>query len=139
MKIPDLNSRGAAKAKIYVVQANWSMLVQTRTLDTEWDFMMISGSMAPALRNADSTRGEAVAGVLSSCPKIVTGRVRQIFPSVHRIVECDEAKSNERGTRLYAAAQAECGNTSLHLFCSAHKIHAICDKHGHWTDWCCHR
>ena len=127
VRLPELAHIGAAHGKIFVLQCSWTMLFQSRTLDSDWQYMSVSASCSPCLRITDSTRAECVAAVMASAPQMLNDRIKELFPAIYKISETDEAKANSRAEKLWSRANPSTSAT-LHMCCVAHKIHALADK-----------
>ena len=116
----DTTHAGIAGSKMFVALSSWTVLAKLKPQndsDRE-EFLSVSGCFSPSLRVAESTRGECVAQVLSSCPQMLSPSVMKTFLAVYRVGESDEAKSNLRGERCWGASQ-DPSLISLHWCCSA--------------------
>ena len=127
IQLPELAHSGSAHSKVFVVDCSWCMVLETKTLMGDWEYLAISQKFSPTLRLADSTRGESVAAVLQSGPDICSDRVQSLFPVVYKICESDQAKGNVNAEQLWANAHPAL-SASLQLFCIGHRVHSVADK-----------
>ena len=113
--------------RCYVVECGWACLVQDMTKEApEGDpgagYFLIHSDMAPQVRVADSGTGEALVAVLAS-----TGRppdtVKDTFPRLLRVTECDSAGSNFRGERLLQKLPLWRPWLRFVQPCLAHRVH----------------
>ena len=113
---PDVHHAGADGAKIFVLMTSWTILVKCRSdLQTEeWSYLMFSGCFSPYLRLADSTRAECVGQVINSGPKVITDTLWEIVPSIVRVAESDEAKSNLKGEEIVGVCKGDSRKWALH-------------------------
>ena len=113
-------------AKVFVIQSAWLMIVRVWShVKQAWTPLVLRGSQAPALRVSDTTSAESVAAVLTAAPQ-PPPLAAQLFPDQHRLLECDEAKSNLKAVKLLT--HNDPAPKTLTCVCLAHKTHACADK-----------
>eukprot|EP00971_Amphidinium_carterae_P097878 1936565-Amphidinium_carterae.1 len=87
-------------SKIFVQHVSWRMVVRAATVQSPIrEMMMFCGQFSPTVRVAERTTAECTASVVDSGPQLVSSRLAELFPEVHRVCETDEAGGNAKGER----------------------------------------
>ena len=132
-----LRQPDAETAKVYVIEAEWSALLQKPLQEGERDhsdnYLLLRGAVSPAVRCCNRSTTTALLQVLATTfapPRMC----RRQFPLYLRVVESDGDSSNSKAELcLHAAANSE-GNEQLadlgllHLMCSAHRLHTAAQR-----------
>ena len=117
--------------KVIVVMSSWSLLLKANTNHEHAaslpPWLLIRGHYGPSLRAADSLSGQALAAVLSSCPKADPAELPPCRMRL-RAIETDEAPANLRCERLWAHAHKNDDFTLCHIMCAAHKCHSAAER-----------
>ena len=115
--------------KIYAVQTQWSMLLQTcpehPAASAMTKFLLLRGRCGAALRGCDSTKAIGVAALLRTCPE-PPQQVDELFQVKLRAIETDGHPSNNRAEQLRSAVRP--GWKYSHFMCAAHKCHSSVAK-----------
>eukprot|EP00971_Amphidinium_carterae_P338262 6475514-Amphidinium_carterae.2 len=123
-------------SKIFVQHVSWRMVVRAATLQSPTrEMMMLCGQWSATVRVAERTTAECTASVVDAGPQLVSSRVAELFPQVHRVCETDDAGGNVKGERyqrdkLLALTEhiPTCQALHVHHPCTAHKLHAVANK-----------
>ena len=131
----EMNEGEVQKARAFVIETSWMAIVRR---DRGMDFdeenpasnqILLHGTYSSALRAANNTTAEAIAGILCSAPH-PSESVLKAWPRVIRLAEADEAASNTKAERLLKQHYLDQGVniTTMQWACTAHKLHAMADK-----------
>ena len=118
------NERYVEKARVFVLEKGWTLLVRQREDDQTPDqYLAIMGSTSPLLRAAENCKGEGILPLLRMTTHIPHAAAFQFHV---RLSECDSAGAN---LRAEAMLSSESDTRKSAIFaCAAHKVHKAAER-----------
>eukprot|EP00971_Amphidinium_carterae_P020811 410188-Amphidinium_carterae.1 len=140
---PGQSSSESTKSKIYAIESDWCVLLQTSISrlgsapaaehgpDIEDKHLLLQGGFSVRLRVLEHHDSHAVAQMLASV-SILPQELESPFRHLFRVAETDEGAENLKAERvLLAGRSALWQKGAFHVICAAHKAHTASEKT--WT------